>query len=433
MTKRHVRATLIALCVLGLAASAASTYVHYRLIDDSSYSSFCDINDSVNCETAYRSAYGTLAGIPVALGGLIWFVLALLLTFVSEPVVQPDRPAGVPRPSKGRRAAEPASAGSPVSGYLFALSTVALAVVLYLAYASFFVLGTVCVLCVLTYVAVVGIFLVSGAANPAGLASLPRLAARDLRRLASHPAALTVAILYLAGAASAIAFFPRDAVSMAAATTPASSASGSSSESTPEPAPQLDQLAGFEAWLDMQPRVPLAGATDGAKVVIVKFNDYQCPPCRQTFMQYKPILQKFEKSHPGQVKFVTRDFPLEPECNSGGGHAAACEAAAAVRMARVKGRAEALEDWLFDNQPAMSAELVRKGVREVGQVANFDAQYPSVLEQVRSDSAYGRQLGVNRTPTFFINGVKIEGGLLPHFFEAAIAHELKRAQASAKP
>jgi hypothetical protein len=34
---------------------------------------------------------------------------------------------------------------------------------------------------------------------------------------------------------------------------------------------------------------------------------------------------------------------------------------------------------------------------------------------------------VNRTPTFFINGVKIEGGLRPQFFDAAIAFELKRA------
>jgi len=436
MTKRHVRATLIALCVLGLAASATSTYVHYRLMHDASYTSFCDISEAVNCETVYRSAYGTAGGIPVALGGVIWFSLALLLTFVSEGTQnsEPGTLRGTEKlPAPGRssrqRHPQPAEASeSSVSGYLFAMSTIALAVVLYLAYASFFVLKTVCILCVLTYVAVIGIFIVSGASSPAQLGSLPRFAARDLRRLARYPVALIIAILYLAGAASAIAFFPRDAVSAAAAATPAST-SAASVPAAPEP--QLDQLAGFEQWLDMQPRVPLTVPSDGAKVVIVKFNDYQCPPCKQTFLQYKPILQKYQNSHPGQVKFITKDFPLEPECNSGGGHAAACEAAAAVRMARAKGRAEALEDWLFDNQPAMSPELVRKGAREVGQVTDFDAQYPRVLGEVKADAAYGRQLGVNRTPTFFINGIKIEGGLLPHFFDTAIAHELKRAQASA--
>src|SRR3989442_12695290 len=217
MTKRHVRATLIALCVLGLVASATSTYVHYRLMHDASYTSFCDISEAVNCETVYRSAYGTVAGIPVALGGVIWFSLALLLTFVAEPSAPPARP------SKARRAETADASESSVSGYLFALSTVALAIVLYLAYASFFVLKTVCILCVLTYVAVIGIFIVSGASSPARLGAVPGFSARDLRRLVGYPVGLILAIFFLAGPGSAIAFFPPEAVSGGAARAPATS------------------------------------------------------------------------------------------------------------------------------------------------------------------------------------------------------------------
>jgi protein-disulfide isomerase len=55
-----------------------------------------------------------------------------------------------------------------------------------------------------------------------------------------------------------------------------------------------------------------------------------------------------------------------------------------------------------------------------------------VLEQVRADIALGRQLGVASTPTFFVNGVKIVGGLRPQFFDAAIAYELKKAGAGAE-
>jgi protein-disulfide isomerase len=75
----------------------------------------------------------------------------------------------------------------------------------------------------------------------------------------------------------------------------------------------------------------------------------------------------------------------------------------------------------------MSPDLVREGVRQVAGITDFDAQYPKVLEQVRADVADGRRLGVNRTPTFFINGVKVEGGLRPQFMDAAIAYELRRA------
>jgi len=53
-----------------------------------------------------------------------------------------------------------------------------------------------------------------------------------------------------------------------------------------------------------------------------------------------------------------------------------------------------------------------------------------VLEQVKADAALGRQLDVQATPTFFINGIKINGGFRPVFFEAVIEHELKKAGAT---
>jgi uncharacterized membrane protein/protein-disulfide isomerase len=407
MTAR-IRGGIAAFSVLGLVASSASTWVHYRLLHDPTYTSFCNVSASINCETAYQSAYGTVAGVPVAVAGVLWFLLVLLLTWAVKP--------STPSPNKPSSS----DSGDSVGGYLFALSTIALAVVLYLAYASLAVLKTTCILCVLTYVAVIGIFILSGMAGPARLGVLPAAVVRDLRRLVGHPAAMTVAILYVAGAASAVAFFPRESGTRG-------ERGGATASATNV---QPDQRAQFEQWMATQPHVPIAVPNDGAKVLIIKFNDYQCPPCRQTYMQYKSILAKYQTEYPGQVKFVTKDFPLEAECNTGGAHEAACEAAAAVHMARAKNHGEALEEWLFDNQPAMTPDLVRKGVREIGGVSDFDAQYPRVLEQVKGDVALGRQLGVNRTPTFFINGVKIEGGLLPQFFEAAIAFELKRAQAS---
>jgi hypothetical protein len=55
------------------------------------------------------------------------------------------------------------------AGYIFVLSTIGLAAVFYLGYASFFVLGQACPLCITMYVSVVGIFLVSAsAAGPLG-------------------------------------------------------------------------------------------------------------------------------------------------------------------------------------------------------------------------------------------------------------------------
>ena len=127
----------------------------------------------------------------------------------------------------------------------------------------------------------------------------------------------------------------------------------------------------------------------GAAVVVVKFNDYQCPPCGNTFQAYKPLKAKWDKEAPGKVKFVTKDFPLEGECNAAipqGPHPIACEAAAAVRMARRNGKAEALEDWLFANQPTLTLDGLKRAVRDIGGVPDFDAQYPKVLPDVKTDT-----------------------------------------------
>jgi protein-disulfide isomerase len=62
----------------------------------------------------------------------------------------------------------------------------------------------------------------------------------------------------------------------------------------------------------------------------------------------------------------------------------------------------------------------------VGEVTDFEEKYAATLEQVKADIAMGQQLKVQSTPTFFINGVKVDGAWAPHFFDQAITHELQR-------
>ena len=89
--------------------------------------------------------------------------------------------------------------------------------------------------------------------------------------------------------------------------------------------------------------------------MILKFNDYECPGCGQTEIMYKPVLEKFAKSHPGAVKYVVKDWPWNSACNFNAsrtipGHEASCDAAVAARMARDRGKFEVMTDWLFANQ-----------------------------------------------------------------------------------
>jgi uncharacterized membrane protein/predicted DsbA family dithiol-disulfide isomerase len=392
MTSR-TRTLLVALALLGLGASTASAYVHYRLVTDPTYSSVCDISSTVSCTQAYLSRYGSVWGVPVALGGVLFFALVLLLSALA-------------RPGDARR--------ENISGYIFTLSTVGLAFVLYLAWASFFQLKAACLLCVITYVAVIAIFIISGGATKLPMTTLPRRAARDAGLLSKSPVALLITVLFIGGAAALISFFPRE---------------GSTFTETVAAAPQYPPLtdaqrADFERWWDVQPKVDMPVDAEGAKVVIVKFNDFQCPPCRLTYNEYRGIIDKYAAT--GQVKYVLKHFPLDPECNpSGGQHFAACEAAAGYVMARPKGTSEKLEAWFFANQPTLTAPTVKQGVAQVAGISDFDAQYPAALAQVRADIEQGVKAGVNSTPTFFVNGRKV-GAVTGQAFEAAIELELKR-------
>jgi len=382
--------------IVGLGASVAAAYVHYRLLFDPSYQSFCDVNTTISCTQVYLSRYSTYRGVPVAVFGGLWFAVAGLLSVAGMTARQTVRES--------------------VPGYLFVLSTIALAIILYLAYASFFILKAYCLLCLITYAAVIGLFVASGAATSFPMTTLPRRAARDLRVLLGSPLAVTIAVLFCAGAATTLAFFPRE---------------GAVASQAAPPPPSPSQSSEFERVMATTPRVPIVIPTDGAKVLIVDFSDFQCPFCKQAFYAYKPILQKYEAQQPGFVKFVLKDYPLDSECNvnvtGGGPHPSACEAAVAVRLAQPHNRMDAMEEWLFNNQPSLTPPVVRQAAHDVGQVNDFEAKYAFTLELVKGDIALGHQLGVKSTPTLFINGVKFEGVLAPQYFDQAIAYELKRA------
>jgi len=395
MTKLS-RTLLLAFAALGLGAASTSSYVHYRLLTDPSYSSFCDVSATVNCTQAYLSSYGSLFGVPVALFGVFFFTLVLLL-------------AGV-----GGRAGS--TVRDAIPAYIFAVSTVGLAFIFYLGWASYVQLKTFCMLCTVTYASVAAIFIVSGGATSFPMTTLPRRIPRDVRAFVSSPVALVLALLFVAGAGTVIAAFP--------------------GEQAAHPAPAalkpLDdqQRADLAKWWDLQPKLESQIPMDGAKVMVIIFSDFQCPHCRAAHDAYRPIVAKYVGNP--QVRFVLKHFPLEGECNSyapGGGHSAACESAAAVVLARKTGKADKMTDWLFDNQEKLTPSGVREAAHDIGGIPDFNGAYADALKEVRADANLGGVVGVTSTPTIVLDNKKLPAGVVdPAALDALIDLELKRSK-----
>jgi uncharacterized membrane protein/protein-disulfide isomerase len=397
----RIRWVIFALSLVGFGFATASAWVHYKVLTDPAYISPCDISTTFNCTQVYLSRFGSVGGVPVALGGMVWFGLTALIS-------------GLAQPTESRSAA---------AGYLLALAVIGMGCVLYLGYASFAVLRTGCLLCIGTYISVAGIFVASLMSRSVPFAELPVRVSSDLRAAFGRPVALVLVILYLAGAVGAVALFPREEELTARRAAEAATA----------PAPGADAQQDFATAWAQQPRQDLGSDPDGAKVVIVKFNDYECPACRQYEVHYKPIIEKFAASHPKEVKYVVKDWPWNSACNFNTmstipGHEAACDAAAAVRMARDRGKYAEMVEWIYANQGTSPAELRAATQRIVG-VTDFDREYAQKLPDIRRDIADGGVLGINSTPTYFINGVRLPGGMMPlQYFELAINLELQNAQ-----
>jgi uncharacterized membrane protein/protein-disulfide isomerase len=401
----RVRTALLAFTALGLIASTWALYVHYRLTWDPTYVSICEVNESVSCQQVFQSQYGSFRGVPVAAGGAIWSLLVFLLAAF-----------GLRHPKS--------ETASRVAGYIFVLSTLGLATVFYFGYVSFFVLKTACVLCMTMYVSVIGTFLFSaGAAGPLG--ALPARLGRDLAALPKNPVAAMLALVWLAVSAGLVLGFPKEPAAQTTTT------SANAEPALPVETLTPEQRTEWEAWLDAQPRAPEAMPSAGTKVLLLKFNDYQCPSCRLSWILYKDIIAKYEKAHPGVFKSETRDYPLETECGAGNaGHTAACEAAVAVRLARETSKDKDLEAALFDLQgkpEPMTRDNVKATAQQVAQIsgADFDAKYAKTIESIRVDVALGTKLGVKGTPTFFLNGISLPQ-LRPAYFDAALDWAIKR-------
>ena len=164
-----------------------------------------------------------------------------------------------------------------------------------------------------------------------------------------------------------------------------------------------ERVTNTEQLLGDQKRAIKAG---GAKVTIVEFGDLQCPACGAAHPVVKQVLADSE----GKVNFVWRHFPLPMHRN-------AMLAAVAAEAAGEQGKFWEMHDMLFENQTEWAEENNAKEIftryaQELGlDTTKFTEALDSNFnaERIQTDQDEGIALGVNSTPTFFINGEKVNG------------------------
>lgn len=145
---------------------------------------------------------------------------------------------------------------------------------------------------------------------------------------------------------------------------------------------------------------------ESEKAVLVEFLDFECEACRAAY----PLVEQLREDYGDQVTFVSRYFPLP-------GHPNSTTAALAVEAAAQQGEFEAMYHRMFKTQEQWShsqdsqADTFRGYAEDLGLDMNaYDRaiENPATKARVMLDKSDGVGLGVSGTPTFFLDGEKIQ-------------------------
>jgi protein-disulfide isomerase len=144
------------------------------------------------------------------------------------------------------------------------------------------------------------------------------------------------------------------------------------------------------------------GEDGTSDVTFVEFLDFECEACRAAY----PVVEDLREKYAGEVTFVIRYFPLPGHFNSE-------RAARAVESAARQGELEAMYSKMYETQESWGEaqepydDLFRSFAEEIGlDMEQYDADYASdeVADRVARDLEDGTTLGVQGTPTFYIDG-----------------------------
>jgi protein-disulfide isomerase len=142
-----------------------------------------------------------------------------------------------------------------------------------------------------------------------------------------------------------------------------------------------------------------------ASVTVVEFSDFQCPACATYF----PVVSQLSGEMGDDLQLVYKHFPLTTS------HPNALSAAWAAEAAGRQDKFWEMHDLLFSRQADWSSlkdplPKFKEYAQELeldGEKFQADLEDEGLRDKVKADSSQAIKLGVNATPTFFVNGKKI--------------------------
>lgn len=363
--------------ILTFVSSLAAIGVHFYLTQQhiitkytmGESSPLCNINSFFNCGTSIVSSFSEFLGTPLSIFGIVTQLLILFFftkVFLSDSTEERQKNLTI----------------------AFALAVFSLGASLVMGGISVFILGSICPFCTVAYVL--------SALTLIGLWSFG--APRSLQISAATVKSLSVALVILVAGGWATGQVTLNKYKH-------------------KDFDQMTQLR-IQTWLSQTEKkidlvAPQKFGPDNASMKIVEFADFLCSHCKMAF----PKLHTFAKAQ-GDVQILFQNWPLDGCSGSVENPGRRCDLAKLSQCADQQGKGNEAQEYIFAMQEIF-AELsdLKPEILVMSQKLSLDnikitscMADPKTLSDVKAQVELGKTLGLEGTPTMFINNKLFQGG-----------------------
>ena len=398
---------LIIFSIAGAILSGILIEHHISPATDSTFvQAMCDIGGKSGCDAVNQSDASSLLGMPIAFWGFLYYAIVLAFSVLYIKYRQ-----------------------TSLIRLAFYLTLIAVLVDFTLLLYSLIVLETVCNLCILTYIATIGIFFGIWLVFKSKKEPVFRFGL-NLSWISGQPVALTLIVTSLI-----VAVFVDSFIYLYAKSSSKTSAQG-------HDAILEEAWQSFKRKYESLPEkgLPIAHSPyKGAKdpvLTITEFADFLCYHCKQVSLRLKEIVEKYGNS----IKLVFKHYPLDQECNKNINrkfHEGSCQIAYLGHCVtqqnvsafwKVHDAAFAkFEEWSGKGK-ALEKDfnaIVRRAGGNTG-VVSACLNRANTKKTIVSDIELGDSVGVTGTPVIFINGKRVERLPNDYFFEKLLTYEIQK-------
>lgn len=381
------------LAVVGLALTIDLAYIYYTAnYDKYALSSFCSINDFIDCDGAAKSTYSQFLGIPLAYWGIFFYLTIFFLTIV-------DKLKNIKQLSFLSVFKEP-------KAYIATLGSIAFLCSMILAGISLFKIHKLCILCFATYFIDLSIAVIAADGLFKNICKSFVKTFKD----------------FIEGAKR----YPKTCITLILIFASFLTYSGVTLNFVPHIKRTRDILKYSKIKHNPYRVKGNVLGNNQAKIVIEVYSDFVCPLCYINNIMIHQAAKDFSN-----IKFIHYNTPFDKACNSNikvNMHPGACTMSKAAIAAKKQNNYWEMSSLLYEKQPQNKNDLL-KIVEEAGLDAEqfkTDMLSNETLLQLKSELKRAQNLDIDATPTMIIDGEKIVG-VKPYYMlkETLVKHGAK--------